>query len=179
MYRYTDDCQVGVAYIYFDYNDRRKQTREYVAAILLKHLATQLDTLPPALESLYDQCIRSFKRPEFSQLVDAVFACAKEFSSVLVLLDAFDECDETQQDDLLSLIKQFTARSMTDISMSVFVTLRPHILRFQELQPTVLEITAQEASIRMFLTARLEAKLFNKTLKARIIDVISPKAQGR
>jgi hypothetical protein len=31
----------------------------------------------------------------------------------------------------------------------------------------------------MFLAARLESKRFNKTLKARIIDAISPDAQGR
>jgi len=43
----------------------------------------------------------------------------------------------------------------------------------------VLGITAQEASIQMFLAARLESKRFNKTLTARIIDAISPDAQGR
>ena len=147
-----------------------------MAAILLKHLATQLDTLPPALVSLFDSCDRNSKRPEFSELVKSVCACAKEFSSVLVLVDAFDECDEAQQDDILSLIRQFTT---PDISMSVFVTLRPHVLgRFQELQPTVLGITAQEASIRMFLTARLEKRRFDESLKAKIIGVISPRAHG-
>jgi len=143
-----------------------------VAEILLKHLAKQLDTLPSSLESLFENCDRMSKRPEFSQLVESIFACAKEFSSVLVLLDAFDECDETQQYDILSLIRQFT--TLTDISISVFVTSRPHILGwFQKLQPTILDITAQEASIRMFLTARLEAKLSDKSLQARITDIIA------
>ena len=102
MDRFKDDRQVGVAYLYFDYKNRDNQPKETIIANLLHQLIIQLDELPHEIELLYDRYQRS--PPEYSKLLDALVRCSKEFGSVQFMLDAFDECSEGQQDNLLRFI---------------------------------------------------------------------------
>lgn len=177
--RYVDDQQVGIAYVYFDYTDRKNLTREMVAAIILKQLIKQLDTLPADLAAMHNTCDRQSTRPTFSKLIELIIVLSKEFGSILVLLDAFDECDEAQQDHILSLVSKMSASEI-----SVFITTRPHLLGvLREVidRPTILEINAQQADVERYLRANLETrktKRLDENLREEIINTISPRAHG-
>jgi ATP/maltotriose-dependent transcriptional regulator MalT len=162
--------------MYFDYTDRKNHTRERVAAIILKQLVKQLDTVPTDLETMYDTCDRQSTRPTFSKLIELIIVLSREFGSVLVLLDAFDECDEAQQDDVLSLVCKISTSGI-----SVFITTRLHLLetvRGVIERPTILEVNAQQVDVERYLTAKLKEKTLGEKLKADIIAAISPRARG-
>jgi len=114
-------------------------------------------------------------QPTFSALIESLLVCSKQFGSVLVVFDAFDECGESEQQDILSIIAQFVISGI-----AVCVTTRPHFVTElkQIADAAVLEIRVHESNIRKYLHTRLEIKSLSDQLKTNIIEALSPRAQG-
>ncbi|KAJ7582131.1 ankyrin repeat-containing domain protein [Mycena floridula] len=112
---------VGVAYIFFRYNEANTQDiRALVASILCQLLIG--DTIPDGLKPLYN----SFKdkRPlsqDLNMLVNALDSQIHSYSNVYLVVDAFDECSEDIRDDFLSTFHPLTRSNR----LHILVTSRP------------------------------------------------------
>lgn len=156
---------VGIVYFYFKYNDRENQSEEKVSASLLKQLVYQLGTLPAKLDKMYDESKGGFL-PNKSIISEILVSCASQFSSVFVFFDGLDECTDAQQNNVVSLIRQFR-----DSGIRIFLTSRPGTeYRVKKLQPyELLPITADEKDIRMYLNLKLDVE---PSLRSELKQVI-------
>jgi hypothetical protein len=163
--------------VYFDYKDQETQNGKNIAASLLRQLAARLKHLEPNLERTYDDLTHRCQKPEFQTLVE-LLTCNKEFQSSYVILDALDECSESQLPEILELIRQLSA---PESSFKVLATSRHHPRKVQVLfqsAPTV-DITAREPDIQNYLKAKLrEEDTMTPELNDMIMSKLVSNAQG-
>ena len=166
-------------YVYFDYNDCLSQTELGVISNLLKQTISQLDLVPDSIKQLYEVSTKTNTNPERSVLLRQLLSCAERFDTVYVILDALDECDDSQQDDVLNLINILLSQSQFKIMLSS----RPHLQRLQTLPESSDRIIISgediDADVRTYLISRLKRERFlQDRLRNKIVEVISEQAEG-
>lgn len=87
---------VGVAYIYFDYKAKNEWKMENLLSSLLKQLSQNLNPLPQALKSLYDEYMESKTRPSVNEVLTVLESIAGKLSHSFILIDAVDECSTSE-----------------------------------------------------------------------------------
>ncbi|KAJ7582146.1 ankyrin repeat-containing domain protein [Mycena floridula] len=122
LHKVPSRCRVGVAYIFFRYNEANTQDITALVASILGQLLIG-NTIPDWLKPLYD----SFKdkrlalNQDLETLVNALDSQIQEYSDVYLVVDAFDECMEDIREDFLS-----TFRPLADSNrLRILVTSRP------------------------------------------------------
>ena len=125
-----EESNSKVIYIYFDYKSQLHQTPREIAGQLLRQLVSSEAKIPPTIEELYDDCIKADRKPVFRQgvcqkrgktvkasgdatkkpqtLVELIQWFAQTFQ-VFAIFDAFDECGEQWQTDMLKLLSDLQA----------------------------------------------------------------------
>jgi hypothetical protein len=134
--------------------------------MLLKQLVYQLANIPKPLCDLYDQKSRDGREPDLASFVTLLKGCFAEFTTVWILLDAFDECLEHERPTLLNALKE-----LPKSQLKLFMTGRPPLLwdrnlRYDEMLQTWLEgygtqeIEGKPEDIKRYIEAKLrkEAK---------------------
>lgn len=58
---------IGIAYVYCDYQDQTDQTPENLTASLVKQLVRKHGVMPPRFEELYKKFSRGGKRPDLKE----------------------------------------------------------------------------------------------------------------
>jgi len=151
-----------------------QQTPLNIIASFLKQLASRLDTTPEAIRDLHTTFRR--KQPELADFMNTLITVSRLFSSTFIILDALNECENSQRGILLNAIVKLSAANM-----KTFTTCRPHLRDasrcFKE-APTI-EIRANTLDIQNYLKIRLDERMFQYDgLKSKIIDTVSLSAQG-
>jgi hypothetical protein len=173
---FAREQNVGVAYIYFDYKSQESQNVRNIAASLLRQLTAQLPEVDEQLEKSYDDLNCRYKVPETAALLQFLASAAKSFHRCFIVLDALDECSDTQRPQIVSLIKQ-----LSDAPFHIFATSRDHHECVQELSkstPTI-EIQAHDDDIQNFINIKLDEDGKTKQdLRNLILSSLLTKAQG-
>jgi hypothetical protein len=191
--------KVGMVFYYFDYN-RKEQTALDLVKCLLKQLVSQLGPLPQdneetkkaneEINKAYEEIKNAYyhwknrsDRPKREDLSDLFIACMKHFSSVFIVLDAFDESLKSER---LELIKELARFSKSGLRQ--FVTTRPHIRVFDKVKKAlraantdVLEILATKEDVEKYLARELdqEAEDIDQNLAIAIVKTISSSVHGK
>jgi hypothetical protein len=162
--------------MFFDYNDRRKQTPVGIIRSLLKQMVSPFDAVPREIIDLYERCTSRATDPDLSTLLEQFYTCAERFDTIYILFDAFDECDDPQQKKILTLIHEFVAHK----SLRIMLTSRTHLQRVPRLPESILiTINAEDADIRAFLSSRLEEESYlAQEFKDDILEALSQGAEG-
>ncbi|EFY97663.2 Ankyrin repeat protein [Metarhizium robertsii ARSEF 23] len=93
--RSQNDRNIGVAYLYCNYNRQNEQQLNCLLECLLKQLAERRGSVPECVKSLYN-CLRAeHMRPSVGQLSSALDAVVSLYSKVFIVIDALDECRDT------------------------------------------------------------------------------------
>jgi Cdc6-like AAA superfamily ATPase len=87
-----DEENVGIAYIYCNFNRTAEQQAQDLITNLLKQLAHDRPSLPGCVKTLHDKCKTQKKRPSLEQISDALQQVASLYSRVFIVVDALDEC---------------------------------------------------------------------------------------
>ena len=126
-----------------------------VVSSLLQQLVSQMDPLPSSLESIYDDYSISNARPEPPIMRDLFLEYAKEFPTVYVVLDGFDDCEDELQREIVSLVEYFVGASINVLFTS---RLPFQCLRFHGRTDSVstLAITAHPDDIRTYNTRHVK-----------------------
>ena len=114
----------AVAYFYFDFNDRNKQTPEHLIRSLIVQLSKQSVT-PEAIYQLYSSCGDGREEPTIERLMQTLRDIIASFKQTYIIFDALDECTEWEnlfellermgQWDLKTLHVLATSRKETEI----------------------------------------------------------------
>lgn len=171
---------------FFDFNDPRKQT----LGSLLKGLACQLHRLGGESTSQLDALFASHgngqRQPETGALSDCVERMMQSVSSLVIVVDALDEC--TERSDLLSWLL-WAAAAPGNVQFLVTGRPEPEFQRkipdiFGEVNCIMLSKDAINADIQSYVTMRLQhdqafvEKNLSDDLQQRILDKVGSGADG-
>lgn len=148
--RYSSDPTVGIAYIYCNFRRRDEQTADDLLANLLKQLAQRQPSLPNSVRDLYIQHQARKTRPSLEELSGALQSVAAMYSRVFVIVDALDECQESNNIRSRLLEELFSLQAKTKTSL--FATLRPNHCIERDFEGLVsLEISASGEDVPKYL----------------------------
>lgn len=178
----AEKLDYGVAYVYFEYQERDRQRPIHILSSLVKQLATGMAQLPKDLEKLYSELEHRDAKPSIQELYAILLSTFKSFDRVFLIFDALDECDqEAQRKELLPIFH----RMRTD-GASLFITSRQYPEDIQESFRTTprIELSAQGEDITSYIQERIEENPRAKRLvlqggcKDRIISEMIDCANG-
>jgi hypothetical protein len=159
--------------VYFEYKARQAQSGIDIACNLLKQLLSQFEVVPhelKALYTLYDESTRTNCRPDMSTLANLLTSCASEFQ-IYGVFDALDECDDSDQDGVLSLLFL-----LNQSGFRLLISARPHVKLGSSWPGTVLKVfsvSAQESDLKLYVGTRLDKERnCSDTLKAGCLALI-------
>ena len=189
----TSDPKVGLAYVYFDYKDRARQTPENVLAELIKQLEFQLtyliNDMPPLphIQKIYANLLKEGKRPALVDLQQSLLSIGAAFDEVYLVFDALDECDEqTQRSVLLPFIMGLPFKRGGTKGFRILVTARPYCTDIQsELEPHALQLPIaanvedMELAVReKIAVAKQKRVTVSAQLEEEIVSAVLEKAAG-
>jgi hypothetical protein len=162
--------------MYFDYNNREKQTGEDVIRSLLKQILLPSKLIPHDIESVYDDFDTHHKHPDISIFTRQLLSISSKFSSIYIIIDALDECSSETLNEILTFIQQFK-----NSGVRVFCTSRRHITNLgDKLETSIIPIEADNEDVRNYLTIRVNQEwCHNEGFRERIIDRLTQSAKGK
>ncbi|KAI4199316.1 MAG: hypothetical protein LQ350_004698 [Teloschistes chrysophthalmus] len=174
----------SVTCIYCTYKERNTQTAENLVGSLAKQLAEYYPkTLFPMVSELYQARTIAHERLSLADCVSLLGSMLQCFRQNYIVVDALDECAADVKDDLMNSLE-----SLQQVcGLKVIVTLRPDttIASLDPAATKFLEIRAQDADIRKYLTARIASERRSFTairgkpdMVALAIDTILERSQG-
>ncbi|KAH0555888.1 hypothetical protein GP486_006166 [Trichoglossum hirsutum] len=174
-----DSSTAGMAFLYCVYAERGSQTIEQLLGSVIQQLLLQQNDIPENIRELYDSHKRSNTRPDLAELSRHLGSIVSLFSRVYIVVDAIDECDESNKTrcSLLAHLQNL------DTHVQLLFTSRP----LEETPPDAIqfEVVTQEDDVRKYLSARIKkepglAKFCddNGGLEEEILDKIIAKAGG-
>ncbi|RYP64313.1 hypothetical protein DL771_008815 [Monosporascus sp. 5C6A] len=148
------DGDIGIAYLYCDFQRRDEQKADDLLTSLLKQLSQARASLPDSVKDLYDQYKSKRTRPSVEEISRTLQSVAAMYSKVFIVIDALDECqtDNGSRTKVLSEIFNVQAKSTANI----FATSRfiPEITREFEGSISV-EIHAKGEDVRRYLDGQM------------------------
>ena len=180
---------IGIAYIYCDYNKTERQTPVNLIADLLRQLVIELsltkaksESIQARLKALYESSIVQNLRPTVNECTGLLREVIKCFPKVFVVIDALDECPEAREVryTLLKEIKTLQPQVGLLITSRYIPNIAWHLQK-----ATQLEVKASNQDIKNYLVERLH-ELRNTDCLLRkeiglhdiIVKIILEKASG-
>lgn len=100
--RFRGSSDIGITYVYFNYNKQEDQDFQKLLASLLKQLAGGLHHLPESTKQLYNEHSKKRTRASLEELKTDLTCVITSYSEVFIVLDALDECQFFELNLLLS-----------------------------------------------------------------------------
>lgn len=139
----------AVAYIFFELMERDQQQPKHVLSSLIKQLACQTRSFSRVCDTLLARLSTQQLDPTLEKLCTNLVETAKSFDRAFIVLDGFDNCDESKQrKDLLPI---FHALAKGNISVFLTSQLKQgDILR--SLQSTAkIDLSAKDEDIKIYI----------------------------
>ena len=105
----------GVAYFYFDFNNRAQQYFDTMLRSLISQLWLQNRENANAVDALYSACDSGASQPSLDMLKKALKELAQSFGDTFFILDALDECQERK--DLMPYIEEMAVWKFSGLHM--------------------------------------------------------------
>ena len=145
---FADDPNIGIAYIYCNFRRQHEQKAEDLLASLLKQLIQSRPVLPDSVEYLYDK--HKDKRLSLDEISKALQSVAAIYSKVFIIVDALDECQDSNGCRARFLSEIFNLQDKCKASLFVTSRFIPEITaRFNK--SISLEIRASKEDVRRYL----------------------------
>lgn len=174
-----------VAYFYFDFSDKAKQTTFGCLKSIAHQLCEQSEELDEDIVALYDEYNRSPSGLSTEVLVDILALLLSSSRKTYLVVDALDECSEQERDSFLTSHEEII--SAASGNYNIFITSRPetgiqrkmdklHPMRII-VQPEVVDVDIR-AHIRACLAKDDRLKKWSQTIKTEIEDRLTNEANG-
>jgi hypothetical protein len=169
------DDNVGVAYIYNDYSRQEEQTATKLIAAILKQLVQGRPSYGEPVTALHKQHAGRGTRPSFDEIRTTIHSVLSNYSRAYVIIDALDECTDTDgtRSELINAVRDLQTK--TDIRLMVtsrFGSGAEDLLEGAQ----ELEIQANETDVKHYVASWLDRfPTFvrkDKELRAEIQDGI-------
>jgi ankyrin repeat domain-containing protein 50 len=169
----------AVLYVYLDYKEQPSQADYRLLSCLLKQLVSQMDSIPSSIVKLYEICTARSLKPDYHTLLQQFMLCVDQLDRVYIFIDALDECDDAQQNQIVAFICEL----LTKKTFRIMVASRPHLKQLLVSLPKSTLILLQskdvDCDVRTYLAAQLRGRRFlSEALKSKILETVGRQAQG-
>ena len=171
---------MSIAFLYCSYAERNHQTIEQLLGSLIQQLLRQ-SVIPENIVELYNLHKYSNTQPDLAELSTHLRSVASSFAKVYIVVDALDECDETDKTRSSLLIQ---LRSL-EKHVQLFFTSRPLGEVECICDAAQFRIRAQEDDMRKYLSTKIQQErrlselcTKNEGLEEEILDKIVAKSDG-
>jgi hypothetical protein len=113
----ANGLETAVAYFYFVFNDREKQSSELMVRSLICQLSQKCTTVPAALEALFASCNDGSSQPSLYGLLDVLREMIRTFPQSFIVLDALDECED--RSELMTIIESIAGWQLEKLHILV------------------------------------------------------------
>ncbi|KAF5714047.1 ankyrin repeat [Fusarium mundagurra] len=141
----TKKCpETCITYVYCDYKQGRYQKPDIILSCLVKQLVGPRDTIPKAIDELYESHKSGQTTPTFVEISQAFKSVVDLYSKVFIFIDALDEFEATVDDRtmLLEAIFQGQYKAVKNI----FITSRPGC------EPAIRSLCGRDLSLNIAAT---------------------------
>ena len=175
--------KVGLAYFYFDFQDRSKQQSSALVRSLMTQLVDSRHSIPKVVESMFEICKDGSEQPGSVSLLQTLREVLGTFDHAYVVIDALDEC--TERDELGSLLQTIHDWKLPCLHV-LALSRKEHDLEDYLSSLITSQCSLQsdivDGDIRAFVDYQLEHDLRLKSkpaaIKSEIISTITNGAQG-
>jgi hypothetical protein len=115
--RFHNDTTIGIAYLYCNFRRQEEQNAECLLANLLKQLARGQYPLPGTVKELYNRHQARRTRPLLDEISRAFQSVAIMYSRVFIIIDALDECQETDGSRAKLLTEIFSLQGKSGLKL--------------------------------------------------------------
>ncbi|KAH7121183.1 hypothetical protein B0J11DRAFT_59184 [Dendryphion nanum] len=146
--RFQGDSNVCVAYFYYDFRRQEEQTAEDLLASLLRQLCQGKPSLPDSMRALHNQHEEKRTRPRLDEISRVLHTVANTYSRVFIIIDALDECQESN----CCLTRIFDLQAKCRLNL--FATSRdvPNITKYF-VGHISLKISARNEDVKKYITS--------------------------
>lgn len=152
--RFYNDSNIGIAYIYCNFQRRDEQKAEDLLISLLKQLAQDQSSLPESVKILYERHKSKQTRPLFDEISRALHSLAVLYLRLFIIIDALDECQATGGCRTRFLSEIFNLQAKCGASLFATSRLIPEISEKFE-QSIILEIRASEEDVQKYVDSHM------------------------
>ncbi|OCK75533.1 ankyrin, partial [Lepidopterella palustris CBS 459.81] len=154
LWKTFQNDDIGIAYIYCDYKRGETQTTTDLLAAILKQLVQERPLFGEPLVTLYKQHSDRRTRPSLNEILSALLSVISNYSRVYIVIDALDECADTDGTRSKLLAELFGLRTKTDTSLMATSRFVPKVVQYFEGFPT-LEIRASDDDVKQFVVGQM------------------------
>ena len=145
---------VGVAFIYCNYKRRETQTATDLLAAILKQLVQERPLYGEPVATLHKRHADRRTRPSLDEIRTALNSVLINYSKAYIIIDALDECTDSDgtRSELLTILRNLQAK--TDISLMATSRFDARIEQSFQGSP-MLEVRASDADVTRFVAGHL------------------------
>ena len=145
---------VGVAYVYCNYKRRETQTATDLLAAILKQLVQERPLYGEPVATLHKRHANRRTRPSLDEICTALNSVINNYSKAYIIIDALDECTDSDgtRRELLTKLRHLQAK--TDISLMATSRFVARIEQSFKGFP-MLEIRASDADVTQFIAGHI------------------------
>jgi Cdc6-like AAA superfamily ATPase len=152
--QFSKDPTIGIAYVYCNFRRKDEQKAQDLLASLLKQLSDKQSSLPDSVKSLYNIHEKQQTQPSLHEISRTLQSIASLYSRVIIIVDALDECQVSNNCRMKFLTEMFNLQTTTRANLFVTSRFIPHITkRFS--RSIILEIRAYDKDVRQYLDGRI------------------------
>jgi hypothetical protein len=146
---------IGVAYIYCNYKAKANRNTTSLLAAILKQLVQAQPSIAAPVRRLYNDPNRTSTKPSLEEILSTLQSILTNYSSVYIVVDALDECQEKDGTRSQLLAKLRDLRRKADIRLMVTSRFIPDIEDEFRLVPR-LEVQASDADVKRFVMGQMD-----------------------
>jgi len=152
LLKVVQSSSIGVAYVYCNYKTQEEQDATSLLAAILKQLQAQISLVEP-VERLYQQHVSRGTKPSFDEILGALQSVLANYSTIYVVIDALDECQDSNGTRRQFLAKLQDLQAGTDLRLMVTSRFIPEIIEFKE--ELRLEVQASNKDVKRFVAGQI------------------------
>ncbi|KAL5377140.1 hypothetical protein DPSP01_009953 [Paraphaeosphaeria sporulosa] len=151
----VQSSSVGIACVYYNYKAQEEQDTSSMLAAIVKQLVQSRPAMAEPVARLYKQHADRGTKPSLDEIFSALQEIVAKYSTVYIVIDALDECRDSDgtRSQVLARLKDLQVRQ--DIRLMATARFIPEIeAEFQK--AAKLEIRASDRDVRRFVAGQMD-----------------------
>lgn len=145
---------VGVAYLYCNYKAKEEQSASSMVAAIVKQLAQRRPSMAEPIARLYEQHEKCGTKPVLEKILTTLQEVTAKYSTIYIVVDALDECQDSEGDRSLFLAKLRDLQAREDVRLMITSRFIAEI-EAEFKQEERLEIRASKEDVRRFVAGQM------------------------
>jgi hypothetical protein len=154
LLRKVQSSTVGVAYVYCNYKAQKEQDVASLLAALLKQLVQARPSIAEPVEQLHKKHADRGTKPSVEEIFGALQIVLSNYTTVHVVVDALDECADSNGTRGRFLLQLQNAQAMTDLRLMITSRPIPDVVGVLR-EAIILDVRARDQDVRRFVAGHI------------------------